>query len=405
MNSKSVASLILSVLLAAAHASAASWGTQQVLGSNAFSGSVALDASGNMVGVWYQSSLSNGTAVNEIWASTAPFGQPWSAPLNISGPIGVASGNPVVHSSAAGKATAIYTSPSFGGTFVDHPAGGSWGTPSTTNGVNQFFASNDHGDQALAWGTGGARPSSSTVVVVLRPSGGAWSQPTTLAAAAHLSFDGAVVAPDGSAAVAWESFDSVCGSRTCKTSNWVLHVSTHAVGAQSWVDSGGLPGPSATQHFGQLAADNSGNLAVVSLSGTNVVSTVRHGSTWSGTAVVAPLGSLQFYTGTGRDNRIFATDSLGHATIVSWGNPQLTNLVAVDGNLNSNTWGSPTVISGPDQYPNYFYFTMSSSGAAIAFWSISPVNGGGNTFWRAAVRPSAGAAWNAPATAGTSQLL
>jgi hypothetical protein len=176
-----------------------------------------------------------------------------------------------------------------------------------------------------------------------------------------------------------------------------------APGTSSWVDSGTLLGPDTARHFGQLAADNVGDIGVAAISGTNVVSIVRHGTTWNKTpVVVALLSSLEFYTGTGRDNRVFASDSAGHATIVSWGNAQLSNLVAVDGNLTTNTWGQTTVISGPDQNPNYFYFTMSSSGASIAFWSITPFNGSGNTLWRAATRPGAGKAWNPVATAGTS---
>jgi len=384
-------------------ASAGSWSTQAVLASNAYSGTIALDANGNMVSVWYQNALPNGTAVNEIWASTAPFGHAWSTPVNISGNIGVASGNPSVRSSAAGNSTAIYTSPTLGAAFVDHPAGGNWGTPGSTGGVNQFYVSNDRGDEGLAYGGGGPRGAATPVSVVQRPAGGSWTTPTTIATGTFVALDGSVVAPDGTMAVAGESYTSVCGSRTCKTCNWVLHVSTHAPGGSSWVDSGTLLGPDSARHFGQLAADNLGDLGVIAISGTNAVSIVRHGSTWNKTAVVvAPLSSFQFYAATGRDNRIFASDSAGHATAVSWGNAQLTNLVAVDGNLGSNTWGQTTVISGPDQNPNYFDFTMSSSGAAIVFCSITPFNGGGNTLWRAATRPGAGQAWNAVATAGTS---
>jgi len=105
---------------------------------------------------------------------------------------------------------------------------------------------------------------------------------------------------------------------------------------------------------------------------------------------------------TGRDNRVYASDSSGHATIVGWGNVQLTNLVEVDGNLTTNTWGKVSVISGSDQYPGYFDFQMSSSGAAIAFYWVDPYDGSGNTIWRAATRPGTGKAWNAPATAGVS---
>ena len=243
---------------------------------------------------------------------------------------------------------AIYTSPTIGAAYVDKPKGGAWTSPHSTNGVNQFYVSNDNGVEGLAWGTGGARPTSSTVMAIRRPTGGVWSAPATIAAAPHLSFDGAIVAPDGSMSVAWERFDSVCGSRTCKTSNWVLHVSTVAAGAQNWVDSGSLLGPDATQHFGQLAADGVGDLGVMSLRSGNVVSVVRRGSTWTGPAVVASTSTFQYYTGTGRDNRIFFSDAAGHATLVGWGDIHLQTLAAIDGNLTTNTWGSPATISGPD---------------------------------------------------------
>jgi hypothetical protein len=401
MKCRSLASLMLVLPMSAAiSASAGSWSTQATLANNAYSGTIALDTSGNMTSVWYQNAAPNGTAINEIWASSAAFGQPWSAPVDLSGNIGVASGNPTVRASASGNATAIYTSPTIGAAYIDKPAGGSWGTPRATNGVNQFFVSNDNGVEGLAWGTGGARPTSSTVVAIVRPAGGTWSAPATIAAAPHLSFDGAIVAPDGSMAVAWESFDSVCGSRTCKTSNWVLHVSTLAAGTQTWVDSGALLGPDATQHFGQLAADGVGDLGVLSIQTGNIVSKVRHGSTWSSTVVVVSDSTFQYYTGTGRDNRIFASDSAGHATIVGWGNVQLSTLAAIDGNLTTNTWGSPATISGSDQDPGYFDFAMSSSGAAIAFYPLLLQSG--TTTWRAITRPGAGKSWNTPATAGTS---
>jgi hypothetical protein len=390
-------------LIAAIPAMTGTWSTPAVLGSSAYSGSVALDSAGNMIGVWYQYQSPNGTAVNEIWASSARVGQPWSAPVNVSGPIGVASGNPLVRGSAAGNVTAIYTTPNVGATFVDHPAGGTWGKPGPTNGVNQFYVNNDKGDEALGWGAGATRAGAgvTSIAVVQRPAGGTWTAATTVATGAHLNFDGTVLAPDGSMAVAWESFDAVCGTRVCKTSNWVLHVSSRAAGASSWIDSGALLGHDATQHFGQLAADQVGDLGVISISGANLVSLVRHGgSVWTSPSVVASTSAVGFYTGTGRDNRVYASDFAGHATLVSW-NTALSSLVAVDGNLTNNTWGKVTTISGADQFPNYFDFAMSETGTAIAFWSISPVSGG-NTIWRAATRKGPGIAWNAPATVGTS---
>lgn len=126
---------------------------------------------------------------------------------------------------------------------------------------------------------------------------------------------------------------------------------------------------------------------------------MRHGSNWTSTAVVASTSVVGYYTGTGHDNRVFASDSTGHATLVSW-NTGLTSIVAVDGNLTTNTWGKVTPISGSDQNPNYFDYAMSSTGTAIVFWSIMDTIS--NTTWRAATRSGPGVAWNAPATAGTS---
>jgi hypothetical protein len=132
----------------------------------------------------------------------------------------------------------------------------------------------------------------------------------------------------------------------------------------------------------------------------NIVSRVRHASGWSTTAIVASTSTFQYYTGTGRDNRIYGSDSAGHATLVGWGNIQLSTLAAIDGNLVTNTWGSPATISGSDPSPGYFDFAMSSSGAAIAFYPL--LNANGTTTWRAATRAGSGKPWNAPATAGTS---
>lgn len=399
MRFQSIKIPMLALMTLATSAWAGSWATQATLANNAYQGSIGIDASGNLVVVWYQNGV-NGSLVEETWGSSAAFGQPWSSPVDISGGVDSTTGNPTVRMSAAGKATVVYTSPTLGAAYADKPLNGAWTSPLTTNGVNQFYVSDTNGDEGLAWGTGGARASSSTVVAIRRPSGGAWSAPATLAAAPHLAFDGAIIAPDGSMAVTWESFNATCGSRTCTTSNWVMHVSTLAAGSQTWVDSGGLLGPDTTQHFGQLAADSVGDLGVMALKAGNVVSVVRHGSAWSSVVTVISDSNFQFYTGTGRDNRVFASDSAGHATLVGWGDIHLATLAAIDGNLTNNTWGSPTTISGSDQYPGYFDFAMSSSGAAIVFYPL-PLQTS-NTPWRAITRPGAGQPWNAPATAGTS---
>src|ERR1035441_9024590 len=72
-----------------------------------------------------------------------------------------------------------------------------------------------------------------------------------------------------------------------------------------------------------------------------------------------------------------------------------------DGEL-SRGGASPTPFPGSDQFPGYFDFAMSSSGAAIAFYPLLNFDGAGNTEWRAATRAGAGKSWNAPATTGKS---
>jgi hypothetical protein len=58
---KALTGVFLSLLMIAPlPASAGSWSTQVVLASNVYNGSVALDANGNMVSVWYQKALANG---------------------------------------------------------------------------------------------------------------------------------------------------------------------------------------------------------------------------------------------------------------------------------------------------------------------------------------------------------
>src|SRR4029077_9583225 len=126
-----------------------------------------------------------------------------------------------------------------------------------------------------------------------------------------------------------------------------------------WTDSGAVLGADSKQHFGQLAADGVGDLGVGSIFRGNIVSLVRHGTSWTAPAVVASTSALTgLSSGSALQNRVYASDSAGHATVVGWGNAQLTDLVAVDGNLSTNTWGKPAVISGSDQFPNYFDFAM-----------------------------------------------
>jgi hypothetical protein len=217
-----------------------------------------------------------------------------------------------------------------------------------------------------------------------------------------VTIDGGVTAPDGTTAVAWESYTASCGSRVCKTTNFVLHVSTLAAGSHTWVDSGALLTSASSQNHGLLAADGNHNIGLISINGGNVVSLVRHSSgAWTSAVTVASASSLlldlSHQPNEPADNRCFGSDAAGHATVVGWGNNQSTNLVAVNGNLQTNTWGASSVITGSDQFPNYYRLAVSSAGQAVVAYALQLDQ---NTI-RAEVRPGSTSAWGAPATVGS----
>lgn len=409
MTSRNLLKLVVALLVATSiPAAAGSWQTQTVVANGGIGPWIAIDGSGNLAVAWGFSAY----PISENLAKTGAIGQPWSATVNLTGTVTGVLDLPQLHARASGNFTAIYnqSDPAMS-MFVDHPAGGGWSSPSQIPGsseagqITQYFpsfASNDRGDQGIAWGGGGPRGNANPIKVSVRLSGGVWSTPATIATGTFVTIDGVVMTPDGTMGVAWESYQATCGSRVCKTTNWTLHVSTLAPGSQTWVDSGALLFSASSQNHGLLAADGNGNLGVVSINGGHVVSLVRHHTgAWTSPAVVASTSALgmdlSHTPNEPADNRSFGSDAAGHATVVGWGNVQLTNLVAVDGNLQTNTWGAVNVITRSDQQPNYFRLAVSSAGQAIVAY---PLVLDQNTI-RAVVRPGPGLAWGAPATVGT----
>ncbi len=349
--------------------------------------------------------------ISENLVRTGAIGQPWGATVNLTGQVTGALDLPQLHTSATGNFTAIYNQgdPAVS-MFVDHPLGGGWSTPAQVPGSSEagqtlqnfpLFISNDHGDQAIVWGGGGPRGNANPIKVAVRPAGGVWQTPATIATGTFVTVDGGVTAPDGTTAVAWESYQASCGSRVCKTTNFVLHVSTLASGSQTWVDSGALLTSASSRNNGLLAADGNHNIGLISINGGNVVSLVRHSNgVWTSPVTVASASSLlldlSHQPNEPADNRCFGSDTAGHATVVGWGNNQSTNLVAVSGNLQTNTWGAITVITGSDQFPNYYRLAVSSAGQAIVAYPLQL----DQNILPGVVRPGPTSAWSAPATVG-----
>src|SRR6516164_7288745 len=113
-------------------ASAGTWATQATLSNNAYNGSIAIDAKGNLVVVWYQNADPSGNLLEEVWGSSTAIGHPWGPSVDLSGGPNSTTGNNYVRISAAGNATAVYTNPSQTASFVDKPLGQNWGSPGTT---------------------------------------------------------------------------------------------------------------------------------------------------------------------------------------------------------------------------------------------------------------------------------
>ena len=387
---------------------AGSWQTQTVVANGGIGPWIAIDRSGNLAVAWGFSAY----PTSENLVRTGAIGQAWGATVNLTGAVTGALDLPQLHATASGNFTAIYNQgdPAVS-MFVDHPAGGGWSTPAQIPGSSEagqtlqnfpLFTSNDHGDQAIVWGGGGPRGNANPIQVAVRPAGGVWQTPVTIAAGTFVTIDGGVTTPDGTTAVAWESYQASCGSRVCKTTNFVLHASTLAPGSHTWVDSGALLTSASSQNHGLLAADSNHNIGLISINGGNVVSLVRHSNgVWTSPVTVAPTSSLgldlSHQPNEPADNRCFGSDAAGDATVVGWGNNQSTNLVAVNGNLQTNTWGAVNMITGSDQFPNYFRLAVSSAGQAIVAY---PLQLDQNTI-RAVVRPGPGSAWGAPATVGS----
>jgi hypothetical protein len=395
------------VVATAMPAFAGRWQTQTVVANGGIGPWIAIDGSGNLAVAWGFSAY----PISENLASTSAIGKPWSAAVNLTGQVTGGLDLPQLHASAAGKFTVIYNQgdPAVS-MFVDHTVGNGWSTPAQIAGSSEagqitqnfpIFTSNDNGDQAIVWGGGGPRGTANPIQAAVRPAGGVWQTPATIATGTFVTIDGMVTASDGTTAVSWESYSASCGSRTCKTTNWTLHVSIHAPGSQNWVDSGALLVSASSQNHGSLAADSNHNIGLISISAGNVVSLVRHSNgVWTSPVTIASTSSLgldlSHTPNEPADNRTFACDAAGHATVVGWGNVQNSNLVAVDGNLQTNTWGAVTVISGSDQNPGYFRLAVSSAGPAIVAYPLTL----SSNITRAVVRPGPTSAWGAPATVG-----
>lgn len=367
---------------------AQTWTAPQVLstGGQGWEAAAAIDGDGNSLALWDER-----TTQDQLWSRSKASGGNWGAVTQVSPTLQTTSVFPTIRITTAGFATAVWTD-STGVWTADRPAASAWESPQLLipGASNPIFVMNSRGDAAIAWTVGGKpRSTSGSVLIVLRPAGGTWSQQQVIASNAHLIADHAGIGDSGDVVVTWETYNAVCQTYGCSLSSYVLHASRQNAGTGVWADSGALLGPDRTGHSARAALDSAGGAILLALNGSGVyVSSIQgnSGGGWS-----------PFNTAVNSQSSIIisdlASDDLGQVTLVyeviSYPSSQA---LAVNGSISSNTWSSPLILSGNDTSVGQVIFAAAPGGAAVAIW----LSNSATPAIHASTRATATGSWSAP---------
>jgi hypothetical protein len=389
INVKTRLACIAVTFLAPAFAQTASWTSPTVLsaGGQGWEAAAAIDGAGNSVALWDER-----TTQDQLWSSSRPGDGNWGTVSQVSPALQTSSVLPVVRIGTAGFATAVWSDQ--GGVWTaDRPTAAKWNPPQLLipGAANPIFVMNSQGAAAIAWSVGGPSSSSSAVMAVVRPAGGAWSAQQIVASGAHVAADHVGIGSNGAVIVTWETYDATCRKYGCAVSAFSLHASRQGAGASAWVDSGSLLGPDGESHDARVALDAAGGamLVVLSSSGAYVsASQGNSGGAWSPfKSIVEPQG-ITITTDVESDDAGQVTlvyELIGFST---------SQAFAVSGSISNNTWASPVVLSGSDTSLGSIYFALSPGGAALAVW----VTGSATPEIHAVTRATATGAWTSPVT-------
>jgi len=396
-----LATLLVGVALtfsAPAYAQAGTWTPPVAVsaGGQGWEASGAIDGNANSLAVWLDP-----TSQEQIKSSSEPAGGNWgTATVVFSAILGTESpcDCPAVRTTTAGFATAVWRDDSGDVFTADRPSASGWNPaknliPRGANPISNLnFVMNSQGDAAVAWTAG------NSVLAVLRPAGGAWTAPQTIATATgtrsgpHVRDDHAGISDNGAVIVTWESFNIVCGTRSCASGSFALHASRQNPGSGVWVDSGSLLGPGNAAHDARVALDSAGEAMLAALSSPGVYSSATQGASggaWSSfNTVVNPNNSTIVSD--------LASDGAGHVTFVyeeiDFFGLNTSAALAVNSSISSNVWSSPVVLSGGDTIVGEVLFALSSSGTAVTAWLSNTAT----PEIHAATRASATGNWSNP---------
>ena len=366
---------------------AASFSTPVALATNDLGGyrvSSAIDTNADAIGLW-SGQYSYRPGVKGAWSASQTFG-------------GTGSPTQTVHMTATGNATAVWVASTTDVMTADLPHGGTWGTPlllaTSTSVPAPLFVMDSKGDAGVVFAT-----SNGEIVAYRRAAGASSWGPeevvTTAPTGSDLALSGAAMGEAGDFAVSWQTFQVSC-SRFCEDVNFVLHVSREQLTGTTWDDSGALTAGTNNPGYAALpAVDLKGHAAVVYLApfGTIVSAQTqaKYGAPWGKTATAFTTTSSGLLAGVNIANSGGITIAVLNFATTG------TNVVAVDGNIATNTWSPAITLSDLSSGDSsgvvaLVSFGGSTNGAAVAEW------GDGDGTIRAAARSSATAAWAATQT-------
>jgi hypothetical protein len=362
-------------------------------GGQGWQAAAAIDAVGKSVAVWMQRTSSSG---DQMWAKGRPANGPWGATSVLSNSLQTAYPYPTVRTTTAGAATAVWSDDDEIWTADRSPAG-VW-SPAQLIVSEHFitrpiFVMNSQGDAAVFWGSGGVPLFPTQLNARRRSAGGAWGATKVVATGNgnRVIFDHAAIAENtGELVVTWERF-RLTQCPYCQPIDFVLHVTRVAKGSSNWQNSGPLTPPSQYNHDAYPAIDPAKHAGVVYLPNLGTVVAIKQssaGAGWSAPVTVHTSPSM-ILTG-------LAIDLMGRATVALL-DISARKVIAINGNIVNNTWGSPTGVSAGDFAPSQVSFALATNGAGVLTWA-NATSYGSNPRIRLSVRGNSSAAWSAPQT-------
>jgi hypothetical protein len=376
-------------LIAPLSAQTGTWTSPVVLstGGQGWEAAAAIDGNGNSVALWDEI-----TAQDQLWSRSKSSTGNWGAVTKVSPALQTNLVFPAVKVSTTGFATAVWTDEN-GVWTADRPAAAKWEPAQLLIPLasSPIFVMDARGDAAIAWTVGSASSSSSTVMAVLRPSGGTWTAQQTVASGVHVAADHAGIGANGAAIVTWETYDAFCSQEGCTVSDFVLHASRQNAGTGAWVDSGSLLGPDDDSHDARVALDSAGAAIMVAMSGAGAYTSATQGNSGGTWGAFKNIVNPQVITITSD----LASDNAGHVTLVYETIGFSTSQALVtNGTISNNTWSAPVVLSGTDTSVGQIYFVVAPSGAGLAVW----LNSSGTPQIHAVTRLTATGTWSTPVT-------